>query len=227
MKTSNKLLIALFLAGFLTLIGTNMALRAEYDKIDFNNPFHGLSSLPVKPFRVLKLEGGKTGIGLLNVQTGKQYGIHLPEKNKEDFKFQSKGDTLIVRYQPPDAWQSSYRYKFDANPVAIIMTPTLDALHTTRISCILKEVRTDKLTVVQERAGVMLTNSTIGTLTVTDTQGSDLHAKPTNRIGTALITSRDSSNLLVEHDVFGTLTLETDSLATVKVPGGLLKKLKL
>ena len=227
MKTSNKLLIALFTIGFLTLIGTNVALRAEYDKIDFNDPFHGLSTLTIKPFRVLKLEGSKTGFGLLSVQTGEKYGIHLPDKNKADFTFQSKGDTLIIRYHPAnDLWQSRAYYKFDSNPVAIIMTPTLQALHTRQISCILKNVKTDNLTIVQENAGIMLTNTTIENLTVTDKQGSELHTKPTNRIGTALIISHDSSAFLAERDIFGSLSLKTDSLATVKIPGSLLKKLK-
>ncbi|MGM9508140.1 hypothetical protein ACS5NO_10445 [Larkinella sp. GY13] len=227
MKTSNKLLIALFTVGFLTLIGTNLALRAEYDKIDFKNPFHGLSTLTIKPFRVLKLEGNKTGIGLLSVQTGTQFGIHLPDKNKADFTFQSKGDTLIIRYQAPaNSWQSRVYYKFDSSPVAIIMTPALQALYTTRISCILKDIKTEKLSIVQENAGIMLTNSAIENLTVTNEQGSELHTKPTNRVGTALIISRDSSVFKAERDIFGTLALQNDSLATVNVPGGLLKKLQ-
>ncbi|MGV3558207.1 hypothetical protein [Larkinella arboricola] len=226
MKTSNKLLIGLFVICLLTLVGANMALKEKHDKIDFNDPFYGLASMSLKPFRVLKLEGNDAG--LLSVQTGKTYEVRLPDKAREQFTFRYQGDTLLLRYTPPSVpWQSRANMYLDAVPSAVILTPTLQAVITNRISCNVNRLTTDKLTVVQERAGVMLTNSTIGTLTVTDTQGSDLHAKPTNRIGTALITSRDSSNLLVEHDVFGTLTLETDSLATVKVPGGLLKKLKL
>ncbi len=203
-----------------------MALKEKHDKIDFNDPFYGLASMSLKPFRVLKLEGNNAG--LLSVQTGKKSEIRLPDRAREQFTFRYQGDTLLLRYTPLSVpWQSRANMYLDAVPSAVVLTPTLQAVMTNRISCNVNRLTTDKLTVIQESAGVLLTNSTIGTLTVTDSRGSDLHTKATNRIGTALVASRDSSNLLVERDVFGTLTLETDSLATVKLPGGLLKKLKL
>lgn len=224
MKTSNKLLIGLFAIGLFTLIGAHTALKAKHDQIDFNDPFYGLASMNLKPFRVLKLEGNNAG--LIGVQTGKTYEIRLPDEVREQFTFRYQGDTLLLRYTPPSVpWQSRANMYLDAAPAAVILTPTLHTVMTNRISCNVNRLSTDKLTVIQENAGVLLTNSTIGTLTVTDTQGSDLHTKATNRIDTALITSRDSSNLLVERDIFGTLRLQTDSLATVKIPGGLLKKL--
>lgn len=225
MKTSNKLLIGLFVVALFTLIGANMALKEKHDKIDFNDPFYGLASMNLKPFRVLKLEGNNAG--LLSVQTGKTPEIRLPDQAREQFVFRYRGDTLLLTYKPASVpWQARANMYLDAAPAAVILTPTLQAVLTDRISCNVNRLSTDKLTIVQQSAGVLLTNSTLGTLTVTNTRGSDLHAKATNRVGTAHITSRDSSNLLIERDVFGSLTLQTDSLATVKVPGGLLEKLK-
>ncbi|RYZ31724.1 MAG: hypothetical protein EOP49_38550 [Sphingobacteriales bacterium] len=225
MKTSNKLLIALFTIGLLTLIGANVALKKEHDKIDFNDPFYGLSAMELKPFRVIKLEGNNTG--LISIQTGKTPEIRLEEKTKELFTFRSQGDTLLVSYKPGSApWQSRANQHFDAIPVAVFLTPTLQTLITSKVSCNVNQLNVDKLTILQENAGVLLTNSNIGHLTVLDQKGSELHTKPTNRIGTALITSRDSSVFKAERDIFGTLALQTDSLATVNVPGGLLKKLQ-
>jgi hypothetical protein len=224
MKTSNKLLIALFTIGLLTLIGANVALKKEHDKIDFNDPFYGLSSMTLKPFRVMKLEGNNTG--LISVQTGKATEIRLEEKTKALFTFRSKGDTLLVSYKPGTApWQSRANQHFDAIPVAVFLTPTLQTLITHKVSCNVNHLHVDKLTIFQKNAGVLLTNSRIGSLSVTDEQGSELHTKPTNRVGTALIISRDSSVFKAERDIFGSLALQIDSLATVNVPGGLLKKL--
>lgn len=225
MKTSNKLLFAIFTIGLLTLFGANVALKKEYDKIDFNDPFNGLSTMNLKPFRVLKLEGNN--VGLISVQTGKATEIRLDEKAKELFTFRPQGDTLVVIYKPESApWQSRASHYFDAMPVAVFLTPTLQTLITSKASCNVNHLNVDQLTILQENAGVMLTNSTIGTLTVTNTQGSELHTKPTNRVETAFITSRDSSAFKAERDIFGALTLQSDSLAKVNVPGGLLKKLK-
>ncbi|RCR68527.1 hypothetical protein [Larkinella punicea] len=225
MKTSNKLLIALFTIGLLTLIGANVALRTEYNKIDFNDQFYGLSAMELKPFRVLKLEGNNAG--LISVQTGKTTEIRLPEKAKKQFTFRSQGDTLLVSYKPENVpWRSQANQYFDAIPAAVFLTPTLQTLITSKVSCNVNHLTVDQLTVLQKNAGVLLTNSRISSLTVTNEQGSELHTKPTNHIGTALITSRDSSVFKAERDIFGTLALQTDSLATVNVPGGLLKKLQ-
>ncbi|MFC5407990.1 hypothetical protein ACFPMF_01625 [Larkinella bovis] len=227
MKTSNKLLITLFVVGLLTLVGANVALRAEYDQIDFKNPFYGLSTQKIQPFRVLKLEGDKTGVGLLSVQTGNTFEIHLPDKSKHQFTYQSNGDTLTIRYRPENgAGKSRPSYSFTSSPAAVIVAPALEALYTTQISCSLNKVETGNLVLVQKNAGVLLSNSTIGNLTVSNTEGSDLHTRAINQIKTAQITASDSSTVLVERDIFGSLTLETDSLTTVKLPGGLLKKLR-
>ncbi|GAB3336515.1 hypothetical protein GCM10027299_46650 [Larkinella ripae] len=225
MKTSNKLLIVLFAIGLFTLIGSNVALKAEHDKINFDDPFYGLSSVRLKPFRVLKLEGNNAG--LIGVQTGKTAEIRLPERVQTDFTYRTLGDTLVVTYKPQDTpWQSRANQYFDAAPAAVILTPTLQTLMTSRISCALDQLDANQLAVVQQNAGVLIKNSTISNLTVTNTQGSELHTKPTNRIETALVTSLDSSAVLVERDVFGSFALRSDSLAMVKLPGSLLKKLK-
>ncbi|MGA0556514.1 hypothetical protein ACO2Q8_07685 [Larkinella sp. VNQ87] len=225
MKTSNKLLIALFTVGLLTLIGANLALKAEHDKIDFNDPFYGLSVRNIKPFRVLKLEGNNAG--LLSVQTGPSSEIRLSDKEKDLFTFRSQGDTLLVSYKPKEVhWHPYANMYFDAQPAAIILTPTLTALYTDQVSCNLKRFQADNLTIWQQHGGVLISNSAIGNLTVTDSRGSELHTKPDNRIGRATITSRDSSLFIVERDVFGALSLQTDSLATVKMPGSLLGKIK-
>ncbi|GAB3899379.1 hypothetical protein GCM10028803_20420 [Larkinella knui] len=225
MKTSNKLLIAFFTIGLLTLIGANVALRKEYDKINFSDPFYGLTSVSIKPFRVLKLEGNSAG--LVSVQTGKVSEIRLPDKDRDLFSYRLNGDTLVFSYKPKSVpWQSKANQYFDAAPAAVILTPKLETLLTTRVSCNLNQLTADQLQIVQDNSGILLTNSSIGKLTVLDQKGSELHTKPTNRVGNATVVSRDSSVFMVERDIFGSLTLETDSLGKVTIPGGLLKKLK-
>ncbi|RRB07454.1 hypothetical protein [Larkinella rosea] len=225
MKTSNMLVIALFITGLLTLIGANVALKAEYDKIDFNDPFSGLSSITLKPFRILKLEGNLNG--LVSVETGKTSEIRLQEDVKSQFTFRSSGDTLVVLYKPESSpWQSRPNQYINAVPAATILTPSLHTLITDKVSCNLNRLTTENLTINQQNAGVLLTNSTIGTLTVTDSRGSELHTKPTNRIRNAVIFSRDSSNITVERNIFDSFALEYDSLTKLKIPGSLLKKIK-
>ncbi|GAB3919801.1 hypothetical protein [Larkinella terrae] len=225
MKTSNKLLTGLFITALLTLIGANVALKAEHDKIDFNDPFSGLSSIALKPFQILKLEGNLNG--LVSVETGKTSEMRLQEDVKNQFTFRSLGDTLVVAYKPESSpWQSKPNQYINAVPAATILTPSLHTLITNKISCNLNRLTTENLAITQQNGGVLLTNSTIGTLTVADSQGSELHTKPTNHVRSAAITSRDSSNITIERDIFDSFALQYDSLTMLKIPGGLLKKLK-
>ena len=56
MKTSNKLIISLFALLFLAILGSAMVLKAEYDKIDQDDPFYGYTSEVVTGFSAVKLQ---------------------------------------------------------------------------------------------------------------------------------------------------------------------------
>jgi hypothetical protein len=247
MKTSNKLLISLLAVGLLTLVGSVMSLRAEHDKIDFNDPFYGFSSTPIKSFSVLKIEGIKLGVlstgavriepgkGPVNsgdsyttvgIEAGKTFEIRAQKDNKVPFTHRFAGDTLIVRYEPEFYFR---RIKggdaFDNKPFVYIIAPSVRTLIATSSTCKLAGFMTDKLAITMTNARVLISKSTISDLTTSGQRGSLLQTAKTNRINKATVASYDSTGFIADHDIFGSLALQNDSTATLKIPASLLKKL--
>jgi hypothetical protein len=249
MKTSDKLLISLLMVGLLTLVGSTMALKAEYDTIDFNDPFYGFLSTPVKPFSILKIEGVKQGPSLsgvasigsvgglpnlgdsyttVGIQAGKTFEIRIHKDNKIPFTHRSVGDTLIIRYEPDFyAGRINADDAFSATSFAYIIAPSssIQMLSATGATCKLSGLAVDKLAITTNHARVLISKSTIERLTAMGQRGSLLQTAATNRISTATITSHDSTGFTAERDIFGSLALQNDSTAILKVPASLLKKL--
>jgi len=239
MKTSNTLLIGLLVVSLLTLVGSTMALRAEYDKIDFNDPFYSYSSTPIKPFRVLKIEGiyplvpntktadqPLTSETTLGIEAGKTFEIRLQKNSKRSFTYRYMGDTLQVRYEPERTfWPIATDNLFDEKPFAYIIVPSLQTIIANGSTCIVKGLTTEQLAIRAHNARLILRQTTIGDLRSSGDAGSLLQTAASNRIGTATIASHDSTGFVADRDVFGKLALQNDSLSVIKAPASLLKKL--
>ncbi|GAB4038575.1 hypothetical protein [Spirosoma gilvum] len=246
MKTSDKLLIASALISLVALVGSTVALRREHDKIDFNDPFYGYEAVPIKPFKVLRVEGSLSGIkphknapGLdgstenptysstnLGVQAGKAFEIRTQKNNKIRFTYRSVGDTLFIQYEPEfSPWRISAEKTFAASSFAYVIVPSLVGLIATSSTCRLTGITTENVSIQATNAHVLLANSTINQLTSNGQQGSLVQTTATNHIHSALITSRDSTSFIAERNVFDSITMQNDSMAILKIPASLLKKL--
>ena len=98
MKTSNKLLIAIFTLVLFAIIGTNLILKAEYEKIDLHDPFYGYSMEKVEPYKVVALKGN--GYGLIQIQQGNIFQVRVKEKHKNQVNWNLKHDTLTLSFVP-------------------------------------------------------------------------------------------------------------------------------
>lgn len=247
MKTSDKLLISSALVGLVTLAGSTVALRGEHDKIDFNDPFYGYTTTAVKAFNVLKIEGRKSGILPLGtapigsngvslnpndsytsvgIQAGKAFKIRMQKNNKISFTYRSVGDTLLIRYEPEfNPRRISADEAFASSPFVFIIAPAFQQLIVSKTTCKLAGLTTENLSIVATNARVLLSNNTINMLTSTGQRGSIVQTTAANRIHSARITSEDSTSFIVERDVFGSINLQNDPTAILKIPASLLKKL--
>jgi len=247
MKTSDKLLLFSLIVCLLTLVGSTVALKAEHDKIDFNDPFYGFVTTPIKPFKVLKIDGGTIGASptgifpsgsaggpqptndsytSVGIQAGKTVEIRTRQDANIRFTHRMIGDTLLIQYEPEFyPRRISADEAFETTPFLYVIAPSIQGLIATKTTCKLAGLTTDNLAISATNARVCLDNSSINSLIATGQSGSLLQTAATNHIRRATITSRDSTGFVAVRDVFGSLSLQNDSTAVVKVPAALLKKL--
>jgi len=247
MKTSDTLLVSCLIIGILTLVGSTVALRTEHDKIDFTDPFYGYQTTAVKPFKVLRIEGRKSGLlplgtapvgsnGIsenpndsyttVGIQGGKAFEFRLQKNNKIPFTYRSIGDTLLIRYEPEFySRRITADEAFSSPPFAYIIAPNIQQLIASRTTCKIAGLRTETVSIQAINARLLLSNSTINQLTSTGQRGSIVQTAATNRIHFATITSHDSTSFIAERNVFGSIILQNDSTAIIKIPASLLTKL--
>jgi len=96
MKTSNRLLIALLTVTLAAILSSNLVLKAEYEKIDFKDPFYGYQTAKLPPFKVVKLSGGHAG--LIQLQPGTAYEVRVSAKDSNEVKWQVRNDTLELYF---------------------------------------------------------------------------------------------------------------------------------
>ena len=96
MKTSNILLTCLLAVMLLFIVGSNLVLKAEFDKIDRKDAFYGYKQETVKTFKYIKIQGKQ--IGITQIQPGKNYEIRF-NKDRKLFDWKVIGDTLEMTYK--------------------------------------------------------------------------------------------------------------------------------
>jgi hypothetical protein len=226
MKTSNRLLTVLLAITLVAILSSNLVLKAEYEKIDFKDPFYGYQAQQLPTFKVVKLNGGHTG--LIQLQPGTGYEVRVSVKDSNQVKWQIRNDTLELSY----LWTGQpYFYRVgDAlrqPPVVYIFAPVLHTILARGSTCKLTGWKEADWILLHEgqRSTMLLSNNTIRSLSATIQQNGFLQIGPENRIGTARVQVNDSSSFLVQQDVFESVDIRADSLAGVQLPGALLKKL--
>jgi hypothetical protein len=248
MKTSDKLLAGSLVVGLLTLVGSTVALRAEHDKIDFNDPFYGYTVKAVKPFKVLKIEGSRSGIlspgtapigssGIpekpydsyttLALQVGKAFEIRTPKTNTIKFTHRSVGDTLFIHYEHEFyARRISADEAFAAPPFAYIIAPAIEQLIATRTTCKIQGLRAETVSIQATSARLLLSNCLISQLNSMAQTGSILQLLASSHIHAASITSRDSSSFGTDGNGIDSLQFHNDSTAILKLPASLLARIR-
>lgn len=78
MKTSNKLIIALILVSLIAMLGTNLEIKAEYNKIKPDDLFYGFDITPVKSFKTVVLVGNDHGF--VEIRPGKSNEVRIKKR---------------------------------------------------------------------------------------------------------------------------------------------------
>ncbi len=99
MKTSNILLLALFAFIFISMIGYDLGLKRNFDRIDRNDPYHGYSHDTLPPFKYIKLTGKQ--FGMVQILPGKNFVMRQQNlsgfPHRAGLEWKVVGDTLYHR----------------------------------------------------------------------------------------------------------------------------------
>jgi len=229
MKTSNLLLLGLLSFVFIAMVGVNISIKSELDKIDLNDPLSGYSRHPLKPFKHMKLTGQP--FGSIQIQPGETFEIRKEEKDQIGqsmiLEWQQRGDTLYVSQQM-EAGSKTIPYAPDGyvfrKPHLYIIAPTVSSLSSQGITSRVSHWPSGKFSIVQIGKGLLISNNRFDKIVINAAQDSYVGIDAKNRLGSLTVILRDSSELAVEKDVVGKLILRADSTTTVSLPGSLLRK---
>lgn len=226
MKTSNKIFASLLSLLLLLVIGTNLVLKAEYDNIDFNDPYHGYSRQQIQPFRVVRLAGSFPGV--VKLIKGNGYSVNVWQSHQPRLQWNLKGDTLEINYNDLNATQGSGLVKKEqgylSTPMLFVTAPSLRAVETSSMTY-LSGWQEEALEVTAFVNDVYLEDNSIQRLSLSHQQGSQVTIRSGNKISNALIALRDSSGLVADQDVFDSIRVSNDQTARINVPMSVLLKM--
>ncbi len=225
-EKSNQLLIFLLVLTFVAILGSNMVLKAEYDKIDRKDPFYGYFHVGTPPFKAVRLRGYYSE--LVQLQPGATFAVKVAHGLKDNIIWKVKADTLElsfrsesnpVLYQPGGA--------FNQPPIVYVIAPELLGVHLSGATAKLKGWRGGDWSLKLEggKSGLLLTDNTINHLSASVGWGSLLKINGANRLGKTDITINNIGHFTAEKDVFAALSIQADTAARVELPGTLFRKL--
>lgn len=223
MQKSNKILISVVSLFTIVTLGCNMVLKAQYDKIDFNDPYYGYDTETVGPFKYIVLSG--TGRGLTQILPGKKFQIKTT-LSERTLNWKVEGDTLrvdLARNLNENNWAPDDLSK--ANPVTYIIAPRISGVFSIGVNCKVSDLKNQSLTLRQEKSKVLLVNNSIKNLAAQVVLGSSLTIDQKCRIDTAAISLNDSSWLTASDDNFMTFKLNADESAHLELPMSLINKI--
>ena len=230
MKTSNLLLLGLLLLLFIAMIGVDLSLKKEFERIDRNDPYYGYSRDSLKPFKYVKLSG--SNFTLTQIQPGKQFEIR-----KSDFEEYTKNskiewevisDTLYVNFIKSKEYNPSFNIYQELNQgVGIyILAPKLSGINSAEIVCKVNKWPSGDFNVIQSGSGMHLLNNSFDHLDIVSRKRGYVAILDGNRLGNTKVQVRDTSSFRADKDVFKSFQMQADSMTSVTLPGSLLNKNK-
>jgi len=239
MKKSNKFLFTAILILIISLGVYNAALKAEYRKGTYNDPYQNFTALSFKNFNEVALNAGS----VINVKIERgNYRVRVHNNVSEFLKIRQEGNRLIV-----DVIYPGERKRIWANNHVIIACPDLQSLQTNTVYKANGKIITDKkvnqheITIeglAQEKLNLNLDNASrvlmahnrIHTLEAIAGKSSGsfsgLNLAPDNQVKAANLDIRSQSQLVFDNLVIPDLTYTFSDSAQLDMKGSALQLLK-
>ena len=224
MKTSTKLLTILLAFSLFAMIGSDLTLKAKFDKIDRNDPFADYIKNSMKPFKYVKLTGNFFGV--TQIQPGKAFEVRIQKilndtKNPE-ITSKVDGDTLFVNFKTDNKKFSFNSDSYNWPSQVYIIAPALSGVTSNGITCKVQGWKNGTFSSVQKENGVLFDDNHFDKLSINSQSGSYTKIKTNNVLGETMVVIKDSSSIVVDKDIFKSFKMNIDSSAHVSLPGSLL-----
>lgn len=197
---SNKLIIGLFTFILLAVVGSVFTLKAQYDKIDKNDPFLGYTRHIVKPFKFIKLNGYP--FGYVQIQPGKTFEVILRDEQffqKDIFdSWKISGDTLVIEHGRKDP-VDFFTKVFSDSPLVYVTAPKLSGITSKGFPGKVSGWKSDTATIDLDNSGMILTNNSFNKLSIDAHSGSYVEIANGNKLGTTNIQAKDSSRIVTNN----------------------------
>ena len=234
MKTSNKLLLAAFLVLLISLTLYDTALRAEYRRGTFRDPFKDFVTLNLKDFNALDLPAASQAS--VRIEPG-PYRVRVYKPLNEFLQVSRQGQQLTLALRFPN---DDHSFLNANQPAIVISCPTLVALRTNATYLTDNHPKTnhtvanwnpqrvrvqgfhqDSLLVrANNGSQVELLNTTLQRLRVVATTGAPvLHLPAGNHIAQATLQLGAHSHLELGNLTIPALRYQFSDSATVSLPG--------
>jgi hypothetical protein len=221
MKTSNLLLISLLSVMLLFVVGSNLVLKAEFDKIDRKDAFYGYKQEAVKPFKYVKLQGKQ--IGITQIQPGNSFEIRY-NTDRKLFDWKVVGDTIEMTYKRTWDEEADQHDNFNYKPAVYIIAPELSGLNAAKATSIVKGWKNKDLVIKQQGNSIQLTDNRINNLSVILHSGAYMKIDGKNQIEHSTAQVKDSSSLTADKNIFKSFKADVDSTGHISLPGDLYGK---
>ena len=239
MKKSSKLLLTAILILVISIGIYNAALKAEYRKGTYKDPYHGFTSLNLKNFNALELNAGSV-IGVKIIKGDYQVRVH--NLAAEFIKVKQEKQKLKVDVVYPEARKGVW-----ADYHVIISCPELQSLNTNTIyktknilvtdkgeigyKVSLEGMSQEKLQINMDNASrVLLAHNKINVLEavagLSTGSSSELNLAGNNQVQAAHLDIRNKSQLVLDNLVIPDLTYTFSDSAILDMKGSALKLLK-
>jgi hypothetical protein len=222
MKASNVLVICVLALIFLGILGSNIVLKAEYEKLRKEDPLAGYKKEVLSPFKYVKLQGKTFGVTEIRQGTKSEINLNVDPKY---LSWEVKRDTLIVTYKKDwiEGWS---RREEMLNSVAniYIFTPQLSYVSSDNAFCRVKGWKSNDLTIDQKGSLFVLSDNQITNVDLKLYAGNLAKIEASNVFGKMKLAVADSSSLIMEKSDIKTISAQIDNSAQVSMPGSLLKK---
>jgi hypothetical protein len=227
MKTSNRLVLLIVLTFFGAIFGSAIILKQEFEKIDFDDPFYGLSRNEIAAFKAVKLQGNYHG--LVEIRPGEKYEILHPT-SMDIFEWEVRQDTLYLSYTG-EAQRNLYFSEQTFNKssaAAYVLAPSISSVASENMSCRIYGWKTDQFqaSFSGPNGGMSFKENTFKKLSATSTNQGLLQLEDDNVIGNADIIAEDKSEIRIVSQQIDSLQLQAEPEAKIQLPGALLEKIK-
>lgn len=226
MKTSSKLLTLLFALSLFAMIGSDLSLKAKFDKIDLKDPYSGYLKHAVKPFKYVKMTGNF--FGYTQLEPGKAFEIRMTDFHNHSIKpkidWTISGDTLKIHYEINNKKFPYNNSIYQGSPHVFIIAPQLSGIQSNGITSKIKGWKNGTMSVKQTGHGILFSDNHFEELLINLNSGGNLNIEEKNLLGNTKIIVKDTSSLTINKNVFKSFHLEVDSTAYISLPGSLFEK---